>query len=112
MQLKDKLNGSASPFPMIVAEPPGQQVLNPAPVKDLETIKETLEALPADWYLDCLKVTQMMDTSTPDGLQAMALHLMQITTALQVFHERLRQIEERLFNDADSGGHAGDGSAG
>ena len=74
-------------------------------------VTETVASLPDNWWMDCLTVAQAFDTATPEGVQAMSLHVLQLTTAMQVMHERIRELEERIYDGRNSDrDYAGGGS--
>ena len=76
--------------------------LTPVPIMDLDAVEHTLATLPDNWWMECLTVAAQFDTATPEGIQAMSLHVLQLTTALQVMHERIKGLEEIIHNDRNS----------
>lgn len=82
--------------------PQASPSLTPVPITDLDAVHHVLETLPDNWWMDCLTVAAQFDTATPEGIQAMSLHVLQLTTALQVMHERIKGLEEIIHNDRNS----------
>lgn len=76
-------------WPVKVEAPAGPQILNPVPVPPMADLSN----LTLDWWMEVLEVSQMADTSTPEGAQALALQVFQLATGMRIVLDRLEELE-------------------